>query len=75
MRPQIVKIVAFALFLLNSASMLSQRSGSGKGPPTPENRLPPGLPIDDRILVLILIGLVFGAYVAYKRFHAKNSPA
>ena len=77
MRPQIVKILAIALFLLNSASMLSQRSGSGKGPPTPTNQrtTPPELPLDDSILILIVIGLIYGAFIAYKRYRIKNSPA
>jgi len=75
MRPQIVKILTIALFLLNSAGMLSQRSGGGKGPPAPGGqRSFPELPIDNNILILIVIGLAYGAYIAYKRY-LKNNPA
>ncbi len=75
MRPQIVKILTIALFLLNSASMLSQHSGSGKGPPSPTNQRTPQIPIDESILILIVVGLVYGAYIAFKRYRIKNNPA
>ena len=76
MRPQIVKILTIVLFLLNSTTLLSQHSRGGKGPPVPtNNRTFPELPIDDSILILILIALVYGAYIAYKRYRTKNSPA
>ena len=74
MRPQIVKILTIALFLLNSAGMLSQQRGGGKGPPHPQRTpTPPELPIDDNILILLVLGLVYGAYIAYKRYRIKNT--
>ena len=76
MRPQIVKILTVVLFIFNSAIMLAQSKGSGSGPPAPSNNFrPPGLPIDDNILILICIGLLYGAYIAYKKHQSKNTPA
>ena len=72
MRPQIVKILTLVLFVFNSISMLAQNAG----PPTPTNeRRPPQNPIDDQIIILIVMGLIFGAYIAYKKHQAKNTPA
>ncbi len=75
MQPQIVKILTLALFLLKSANMLSQRSGGGKGPPVPTNNRsqPPGFPIDDSIIILLVIGLIYGGYIVYKRYYTKNT--
>ncbi len=77
MRPQIVKILSLVLFVLNSTIMLAQSKGSDSGPPTPSRfgGGPPGLPIDDNILILICVGLIYGAYIAYKKNQAKNTPA
>lgn len=47
--------------------MLGQSPTGSSGPPPPSNNRGPGLPIDDNILILILIGLAFGAYVIYKK--------
>ena len=73
MRPQIVKILTFVLFIVNSTYMLGQSHSGSSGPPPPSNNRGPGLPIDDSILILILIGLAFGAYVIYKKSRI-NSP-
>jgi len=53
--------------------MLAQNAG----PPHPSQRRPPDLPapIDDNVLVLIMIGLFYGIYIAYKKYQAKNTPA
>jgi len=52
--------------------MLSQKAG----PPAPSNeRRPPQAPIDDGIFILIIIGLLYGVFVAYKKYQTKNTPA
>lgn len=76
MRPQIVKILTVVLFIFNSTIMLAQSKGGDSGPPAPtNNRRPPGLPIDDNILILICIGLLYGAYIAYKKHQSRNTAA
>tara|TARA_R110000787_G_scaffold28923_2_gene78709 strand:+ start:8084 stop:8311 length:228 start_codon:yes stop_codon:yes gene_type:complete len=68
MRPQIVKISTLILFLVNSISLLGQTPSGSSGPPHPSNNnRGPGLPIDDNILVLVALGLIFGMYVIYKK--------
>ena len=71
MRPQIVKILTLVLFVFNSISMLSQKAG----PPAPGGTRGPEFPIDDNIIILIVIGLLFGAYMTYKKIQTKNTPA
>ena len=72
MRPQIVKILTLILFTFNSISMLAQEAG----PPPPANeRRPPQYPIDDGIFILVALGLLYGAYIVYKKHQAKNNPA
>ena len=75
MRPQIVKILTLVLFIFNSTIMLAQSKDGGSGPPSPGQRRPPQAPIDDNILILICIGLLYGAYIAYKKYQSKNTPA
>ncbi len=72
MRPQIVKILTLAVVFANSVAMFAQHSG----PPAPDNqRRPPQGSIDDNIVILIVIGLVFGAFIAYKKYKTTNTPA
>lgn len=72
MRPQIVKILTLILFIFNSFTLLSQKAG----PPAPtDERRPPQYPIDDGIFILIAMGLLYGAYIAYKKYQSKNTPA
>lgn len=73
MRPQIVKILTIVLFLVNSMSMLGQSLSGSSGPPPPYNRAPPEAPIDGSIAILIIAGIVYGAYIAYKKKRI-NSP-
>ena len=75
MRPQIVKILTVMLFIFNSMIMLAQSKGSDTGPPSPGQRRPPQAPIDDNILILICIGLLYGLYIVYKKHQAKNTPS
>ena len=73
MRPQIVKILTLVLFAFNSTIMLAQSKGGDSGPPPPSQNRTPGLPIDNNILILIIIGLLYGVYVTYKNHQAKNT--
>ena len=38
----------------------------GSTPPPPRPPPPPGLPIDSGIIVLFVVGLVYGIYIAHK---------
>ena len=71
MRPQIVKILLLVLIFVNNATVLAQKAG----PPPPTNNRGPELPIDSGILILIFLGLIYGAYIAYKRYRLNNNPA
>ena len=72
MRLQIVKILTLILFTFNSISMLAQKAG----PPAPrDNNRIPQFPIDENIVILIIIGFIYGAYIGYKKHKAKNTPA
>ncbi len=71
MRPQIVKILTLVLFVFNSMYMLAQTAG----PPPPANNRAPEAPIDDNIIILIIIGLVYGTYIGFKKYNTKNTPA
>ncbi len=66
MRPQIVKILILVLFLVNSITMLGQSLSGSSGPPPPYNRAPPDAPIDESIVILIIAGLIYGVFIAYK---------
>ena len=55
--------------------MLAQSKGGGSGPPPPSQNRTPQLPIDNNILILIIIGLLYGVYVTYKNHQAKNTHA
>ena len=44
------------------------------GPPPPTDP-PPELPLDNGILLLIIMGLVYGCYVATKRFQTSRTGA
>ena len=74
MRPQIVKILTLILLVFNSISMLGQTSNKSSGPPPPDHTLTPGFPIDNNIFILLVAGLLFGIYVAYKKYQA-NIPS
>ena len=47
---------------------LTAGNGSSSGPPSPTGKTPappPGLPIDDNIMVLFIIAFLFGIYIIY----------
>ena len=76
MRPQIVKKIALVLCFLASASMLGQSASGSSGPPPPNRGpVPPELPLDTNILILIVLGLLYGSYVLYKKRQAKDNLA
>lgn len=72
MRPQIVTIYAFALLIFNGGTMLAQSSKGTNPPPPPDERTPPELFIDERLIWLLLAGLIYGAIVAYRRGQFKG---
>ncbi|MEZ4778064.1 MAG: hypothetical protein R2786_01615 [Flavobacteriaceae bacterium] len=67
MRPQIVTIVAFLLFILNSISMLGQSTTASSGPPPPSQGRGPELPIDSSIYILLIAGILYGVYILLKK--------
>ena len=76
MRSQIVKKIATTtLFLLTATIVLGQSGGGSLGPPAPAQNRGPELPIDDNLIILLVVGLLYGAYIAYKIYRVKNTPA
>ena len=67
MRPQIVTILTFLLFLMNSISLLGQSSTATSGPPPPPQRTPPELPIDSSVYLLVIAGIIYGIYVMVQK--------
>jgi hypothetical protein len=57
MRIQNKKILASILFVLISFVCVAQ----SVGPPPPSPPPPPGLPIDGGLVVLLVLGIVYGA--------------
>ncbi|MFT5249738.1 MAG: hypothetical protein ACI93P_001466 [bacterium] len=53
--------------------MPGQSSSSSSGPPPPNNSRGPQLPIDEYMLILVALGLIFGMYVIYKKSRT-NTP-
>ena len=72
MRPQIVKILTLLLCFVTNTTMLAQHTNAGSGPPAPNNQRGPQLPIDDNIIVLIAIALLYGCYVIYSKKRVKK---
>lgn len=54
--------------------MLAQQLGADTGPPPPTDP-PPELPLDNGILLLLAVGLVYGCYMANKKFQANRKNA
>jgi len=49
------------------APVLAQQFG-GESPPVPDTNHPPELPIDNGITLLLIAGLLYGAYFMWKKF-------
>lgn len=73
MRPQIVKILTLVLCFITNTTLLAQHTNAGSGPPTPDGRRPPELPIDGNIFILIAIALAYGCYIIYTKKKTKNT--
>lgn len=74
MRPQIVKRIILIVFCFFAKAMvLAQTGGSGEGPPNPGGQRGPELPIDENLIILLVVGILYGSYIAYKRQRLKNT--
>ncbi|QQX77653.1 MULTISPECIES: hypothetical protein [Aequorivita] len=59
--------------LIYSFIMLAIQSASaGQGPPPPSQNRGGQLPIDDHLWILIVLGILFGAYILFKRNRSTN---
>ncbi|WP_339697614.1 hypothetical protein [uncultured Marixanthomonas sp.] len=75
MRPRIVFILTIALSLYNSAFGFAQSVKDSKGPPPPNDTRTPGLPIDDNITLLLIVGVLLGIYFLLKKYRSNDIPA
>ncbi len=58
-----------ALLIYNVLLVAIQVASGSEGPPQPKgNTRAPELPIDENIWIIIIVGLLFGIYIAYKKF-------
>jgi hypothetical protein len=74
MRPQIVKKITITALCLFTCAFLGQAQSASSVPPSPSNQRGPGqLPIDDSIFILLVAGLLYGCYIAYKKYQIKNT--
>lgn len=53
------KLASILFFLVATVSM-------AQGPPPPTPPPPPGLPIDSGVTVLLVLAILYGAYIAYR---------
>lgn len=74
MRPQIVTILIMALSVITYAPMFGQATSAGSSPPAPRPPGPPELPLplDDNLYVLLILAVLYGSFVAYKKVIAKK---
>ncbi len=66
MKAQFKTILIFTVLLLSNIVCFAQ----DVDPPPPSGPNPPGLPIDQNILLLLIVGLIYGAYSIW--FSSKN---
>ena len=74
MRPQIVTIVTYFLFFLNSIALLGQTTTASSGPPPPNQGRGPELPIDTNIYILIVLGISYGIYILLRKKKSIDTP-
>jgi len=74
MRPQIVSILVFAVMFFQNTLLFSQGVSDSKTPPTPQtNKTPIELPIDNGILILVIVGILYGVFVLNNKRKLKNN--
>ncbi|MGK0386360.1 MAG: hypothetical protein ACI849_000970 [Patiriisocius sp.] len=74
MRPQIVKILTLVCSFILVTPMLGQGSPASQGPPAPtQGPTLPELPIDDNIIILMLVAIAYGVFVAYRKNETTNT--
>ncbi|MBA6153904.1 hypothetical protein H3Z82_14310 [Gelidibacter gilvus] len=57
--------------LISITGFAQDSAGGGSGPPTPQGGTPPpGLPIDDGLIILLAVALIYGIYIILK--HSKK---
>ena len=61
-----------ASLIYNVITLVIQTSSAGQGPPPPSQNRGPQLPIDDNLWILLVVGILFGAYIIYKRNRSIN---
>ena len=54
--------------LIYNVIMIALQTASGdQGPPPPSQNRGPQLPINDNLWILLVVGILFGVYIIYKR--------
>jgi len=61
-----------ASLIYNVLTLVIQTTSAGQGPPPPSQNRPPQLPIDDNLWILLVGGIILGAYIIYKRSRTTN---
>lgn len=62
---------AILLMLISMTANAQSSLGGGSGPPAPQGgTIPPGLPIDDGLIILFVVAFVYGVYIILK--HSKK---
>lgn len=59
-------------FIYNVILLAAQTVSGSQAPPPPSQNRGPNLPIDDNIWILLVVGILFGAYLIYKRNRSTN---
>ena len=59
-------------FIYSFIMLAIQSASAGQGPPPPSQNRGPQLPIDDNIWILLVAGVLFGAYILFKRNRSIN---